>query len=126
MQSTLLVLRTADLTRGQSTDVGFSDAYGADQTWYNLDMATICGSMWTQYGKFALTLVQIGLGGESASTFGINGPFVQTEIHMQGLSWVDGQFDSKLRMVTQTSSSGCFPLNRSGNPSSYCCSAFHR
>ena len=51
-----LVLKTSDLTPGQTSTAGVCDAYRQNMTWYNINLRTVLGDLYDKYDYFNLSL----------------------------------------------------------------------
>lgn len=98
-QKALLVLNTSDLPT-QATQVGVKDATNTSFTWFNLNLRQILGDMWDKYTIFNLNLVEIC----SAETdVSITGDLQTVILQIKGLPWINCNYDSKLKCITNTS-----------------------
>lgn len=60
-RSVRLVLQTSDLSYNGETTNGFSDEWGTDFTWFNINLRMLLGDMYNQYDYFNMCLVSISL-----------------------------------------------------------------
>ena len=56
MRNATLILKTSDLTPGQTTTMGVCDAYRQNMTWYNINLRTVLGDLYDIYDYFNLSL----------------------------------------------------------------------
>ena len=64
-----IILRTADLTANQTTNIGTADAYLTNMVWSNINLRTVLGAMYDKFDKFALVPVSFQ-SVTGAATFG--------------------------------------------------------
>ena len=55
-EKALLVLKTSDLTFGQSNSVGIANATGTQCTWNNINLRVLLGNLYEKYTRFNLSL----------------------------------------------------------------------
>jgi hypothetical protein len=92
-----LVLKTSDLTFGQSNSVGSANATGTQCTWNNIDLRVLLGNLYEKYTRFNLSLNTFTTGPCGTLTDAETG----TYLSLSGLPFVNNTYAVKTNSLSR-------------------------
>ena len=95
-EKALLVLKTSDLTFGQSSSVGSANATGTQCTWNNINLRVLLGNLYAKYDRFNLCLNTFTTGPCGTLTDSETG----TYITLSGLPFVNNTYAVKTNSLS--------------------------
>ena len=96
-EKALLVLKTSDLTFGQSNSVGSANATGTQCTWNNIDLRVLLGNLYEKYTRFNLSLNTFTTGPCGTLTDAETG----TYLSLSGLPFVNNTYAVKTNSLSR-------------------------
>ena len=116
VESSVLVLRTSDLSKLGTNISGSRDANNVGPfTWSNIDLKSVMGPMYDKYDLFNLQLSMISSGGMDiySNIFGLSSdPNNNTlMLQMSGLPFINNLYNASIQHSSQNTTIGCFGFN---------------
>jgi len=93
-----LVLKTSDLTFGQSNSVGSANATGTQCTWNNINLRVLLGNLYDKYSRFNLCLNTFTTG---PLTGAVSDADTGTYISLSGLPFVNNTYAVKTNSLSR-------------------------